>query len=58
MKAERNKTIDITVAEGQKYLKRCVSVSESVELSAILNKTVLGIPSLSSRCSRKNLWIY
>ena len=42
MKAERNKTIDITVGEGQKYLKRCVSVSENTGLSAILNKTILG----------------
>ncbi len=24
MKAERNKTIDMTLEEGQKYLKRCM----------------------------------
>src|SRR5574344_1293531 len=39
VKAERNKTIDITVEEGQHYLKRCVSVCSPTEISTILDKT-------------------
>lgn len=42
MKAERNKTIDITVEEGQHYLKRCVSVCSPTEISTILDKTIIG----------------
>ena len=43
MKAERNKTIDLTVEEGQCYLKRCISVSKQVnEYQDILDKTILG----------------
>lgn len=42
MKAERNKTIDITVEEGQHYLKRCVSVCSHTEISTILDKTIIG----------------
>lgn len=42
MKADRNKTIDITVEEGKAYLAKCISVSEKVDLSTILDKTILG----------------
>lgn len=42
MKAERNKTIDISIEEGQAYLKRCLSVNTPVNLSSILDKTILG----------------
>jgi len=42
VKAERNKTIDITVEEGQHYLKRCVSVCSHTEISTILDKTIIG----------------
>lgn len=41
-KAGRNKTINITVEEGHKYLERCVSLSRKVGLSDILDKTILG----------------
>ena len=36
-KAGRNKTIDISVEEGQQYLERCISVNNKVELSDILD---------------------
>lgn len=42
MKAERNKTIDITVEEGKTYLDRCITVSQKAEVSSILDKTILG----------------
>lgn len=42
MKAERNKTIDITPEAGKEYLQRCVSCSEKSELREILDKTILG----------------
>ena len=42
MKAERNKTIDITVEEGKAYLDRCITVSQKAEVSSILDKTILG----------------
>ena len=42
MKAERNKTIDITVEEGQHYLDRCVPVCSPTDISAILDKTIIG----------------
>ncbi len=42
MKAERNKTIDITVEEGKKYLERCISVTQKVEASSVLDKTIVG----------------
>lgn len=43
MKAERNKTIDLTVEEGQCYLKQCISISKQVnEYQDILDKTILG----------------
>ena len=42
MKADRNKTIDISVEEGKEYLKRCVVIEKKAELSEILDKTILG----------------
>ncbi|MGP1432923.1 MAG: DNA methyltransferase [Catonella sp.] len=42
MKADRNKTIDISVEEGREYLKRCISLTEKAGLSEILDKTILG----------------
>ncbi len=42
MKADRNKTIDITVEEGQKYLERCIAVTQKTEVSSVLDKTVMG----------------
>ena len=42
MKAERNKTIDISVLEGHRYLKKCISVSENSTINEILNKTICG----------------
>jgi site-specific DNA-methyltransferase (adenine-specific) len=42
MKAARNKTIDITVKEGQVYLDRCISIDKPAELTTILDKTILG----------------
>ena len=41
-KAGRNKTIDISVEQGQQYLERCISVNSKVELSDILDRTILG----------------
>ena len=41
-KAERNKTIDITVEEGRKYLEKCIKVNGKAELSGILGKTIWG----------------
>ncbi len=42
MKAERNKTIDITVEEGREYLDKCISVSDSIDVSNIIDKTIIG----------------
>lgn len=42
MKADRNKTIDITVEEGKEYLERCITVSEKATLNTVLDKTILG----------------
>ena len=42
MKAARNKTIDMSIEEGARYLDRCIAVSESATFDTILNKTILG----------------
>lgn len=42
MKAERNKTIDITADEGREYLERCITVSEKKSIDEILDKTIIG----------------
>ena len=41
-KAERNKTIDITIEEGQDYLNRCVLVCRSTDILVVLDKTIIG----------------
>ncbi len=42
MKSERNKTIDIGIEEGKKYLDGCLKLSKAVQVSDILNRTILG----------------
>lgn len=42
MKADRNRTIDISLEEGSHYLKRCLSVKRKKQVSDILNKTIIG----------------
>lgn len=42
MKADRNKTIDITVEEGRHYLDRCIKLSEQQSLDEIIDKTING----------------
>lgn len=42
MKASRNKTIDISVQDGQEYLNRAIAVEQKAEMSAILDRTILG----------------
>lgn len=38
----KNKTIDISLTDGQEYLQRCISVSRKTEVKNILNKTIIG----------------
>ena len=42
MKSERNKTIDLSVAEGQAYLERCIRVNAPAARAEVLDKTILG----------------
>lgn len=42
MKSERNKTIDLSVAEGAAYLRRCVSVTGPAARETVLDKTIFG----------------
>lgn len=42
MKAERNKTIDLSVEEGRAYLEKCITISENASLNDIINKTING----------------
>ena len=42
MKAPRNKTIDLTVAEGGEYLARCLQLSAPTDLTEVTDKTLLG----------------
>lgn len=41
-KAGRNKTIDISLEQGQEYLERCIKVNAPVEISSVLDKTING----------------
>ena len=41
-KSARNKTIDISVSEGQIYLDRCIKVDKEVSLEDVINKTING----------------
>lgn len=42
MKADRNKTIDITVEDGKEYLEKCVIISQKAPLDSVIDKTLLG----------------
>ena len=42
MKAPRNRTIDISVEEGQPYLDRCIRVERPTALGSVLDRTILG----------------
>ena len=42
MKAGRNKTIDLTVEEGARYLERCVTINGKQTIDDIIDKTILG----------------
>ncbi len=42
MKANRNKTIDISVEEGKEYLNRCISLDSPADISEIIDKTIIG----------------
>lgn len=42
MKAERNKTIDITVEEGREYLERCITAEGEKAVEEIIDRTILG----------------
>ena len=42
IKSSRNKTIDTTVAQGGKYLARCISVNAARPLELIIDKTITG----------------
>lgn len=43
MKSNRNKTIDISLEDGQEYLARCISIENPVaEISKVINKTIQG----------------
>lgn len=41
-KAPRNKTIDTSVSDGKQYLDKCVQVTQSTVLDAVLDSTILG----------------
>ncbi|MGI6527755.1 MAG: DNA-methyltransferase [Caldicoprobacterales bacterium] len=41
-KADRNKTIDIPLDQGQRYLKRCIKVNAPVKVSDLLDQTIQG----------------
>lgn len=42
MKSARNKTIDISLEDGQEYLKRCINIKEEKGLEDIKNKIIVG----------------
>ena len=42
MKTGRNKTIDMTVEEGGKYLERCLRLTEAMPLDSVLDRTIWG----------------
>lgn len=42
MKSVRNKTIDISVKEGKKYLNNCIKIKEKATIENIENKTIIG----------------
>lgn len=42
MKSSKNKTIDISLTEGKKYLERCITIRRKMPLDGLINKTVIG----------------
>ena len=42
MKSKLNKTIDLTIEEGKKYLDRCKKIKSKTDVESILDKTLLG----------------
>ena len=38
----RNKTIDMSIEEGAKYLSQCISINKPTDIASIINKTILG----------------
>lgn len=45
MKSQRNKTLDMTVEEGYKYLERCIkceTIKCKIKVSDIIDKTING----------------
>lgn len=42
MKAERNKTIDLSVNEGRRYLDKCIAVDQLCTVDKIIDKTICG----------------
>ena len=42
MKADRNKTIDISIEEGRFYLEKCIKINQALDLDLLIDKTVLG----------------
>ena len=42
MKSPRNKTIDISLDEGEKYLDRCIKVEDKIGIEDLKNKTIIG----------------
>lgn len=42
MKSYRNKTIDLSIEDGQDYINRCIKINGSSSLSDIINKTIIG----------------
>ncbi len=41
-KAERNKTIDLSMEEGRQYLERCISITSPAGTEDVIDKTILG----------------
>ena len=55
MKAERNKTIDISTEDGKEYLNNCIQIKSKTNLENILDRTILGnlfdvVPHLPENC--------
>lgn len=42
MKANRNKTIDMTTNEGEQYLKKCININKKISVDKITDKTING----------------
>lgn len=54
MKAKRNKTIDIGVEDGSRYLEKCITVTKPKSVLEIIDRTILGdatdvLPHLPSK---------